>query len=57
MWDVPVEAWRRLDTNMNGPARLFAAIEAANRRVALDTPHRPNLIGRLKAAEYEDPCR
>jgi hypothetical protein len=57
MWDVPVEAWRRLDTNMNGPARLFAAIEAANRRVALDTPHRPNLIGRLKDAEYEDPCR
>ncbi len=51
-WSVLVEARRRLDNDLNGATRLFAAIEAANRRVALATPHRPHLIGLRRAAEY-----
>ncbi len=51
-WDDEVLARRRLDRDLEGAIRLFAAIEAANHRVARDQPNRPHLVGLRKAAEH-----
>ena len=51
-WDDGVEARRRLDRDLKGPTRLFAAIEAANHRIAHDIPNWPHLVGLQKAAEF-----
>lgn len=51
-WEDAAEARRRLDCDLNGATRLFAAIAAANSRVALDTPVRPHLIRLRVAAEH-----